>query len=66
MPEVQCNYCGTRKEFRDMLHREESKGDFRKYYHFCDAKHLAMWQEEQKQKSQETPNQNPQDHTEIF
>jgi len=66
LPEVRCAYCGTVKEFRDAIHREESRGDFRKYYHFCDAKHLAKWQEELKRKSEEPSPDAEKENTEIF
>ncbi len=49
-----------------MIHREETRGDFRKYYHFCDAKHLAKWQEELKRKSEEVVSENQAEHTELF
>ncbi len=54
------------KEFRDAIHREESIGDFRKYYHFCDAKHLAKWQEEQKRKNQPSSESDQKENTEMF
>gem|GEM_PF-4955482 len=66
MPEIKCSYCGTMKEFRDAIHREESIGDFRKYYHFCDAKHLAKWQEEQKRKNQPSSESDQKENTEMF